>query len=143
MTTLAPAAGRATFRALEPIHGMIYFSPHGPAAYAAIGITHGRMGYFASRAAAMGPIPAETAIATFFNFHPALVHAALPAAWDIASPADVLAARLEAVDRSLREAWGADASGEHVREAADLARRAAERATNARRGGRSSPRTPR
>ena len=33
------------------------------------------MGYFASRAAPMGPVPAEVVIATFFNFQPDLVRA--------------------------------------------------------------------
>jgi hypothetical protein len=125
----SPEAARRTFRALEPIHGMIYFSPYGPTAYAGIGITHPRMGYFASRSAAMGPAPAEVVVATFFNFSPALVHRALPAAWDIASPAEVLAARRRAVDQSLRQAWGEKVDGPEVAEAADLARRAAQRAT--------------
>jgi hypothetical protein len=108
---------------------MVYFSPYGPTAYAAVGITHPRMGYFASRSAAMGAVPAEVVIATFFNFNPTLIHRALPAAWDLASPADVLAARRHAVDQSLRQAWGEGVGGAEVREAADLARRAAERAT--------------
>jgi hypothetical protein len=107
---------------------MIYFTPHGPAAYAEVGITHQRMTYFASRSAAMGPVAAETVVATFFNFSPALVHHVIPAAWQIASPARVLAARLEAVDRSLRQAWGEEVGSSQVREAASLARRAAERA---------------
>jgi hypothetical protein len=128
MSAVSPGTARRTFRRAEPIHGMIYFSPHGPDVYAQVGITHQRMGYFASRSAAMGPVPAETVVATFFNFNPALVHHVIPAAWDIAAPARVLAARLEAVDRSLRQAWGDDVDGPEVREAADLARRAAERA---------------
>lgn len=119
---------RRCFRKAEPIHAMIYFTPHGPGCYALAGITHQRMTYFASRAAAMGAAPAETVIATFFNFHPDLVRRAIPAAWDIASPAQVLDARLDAVDRSLRQAWGEDVDGAAVREAAGLARRAAERA---------------
>jgi hypothetical protein len=108
---------------------MIYFSPYAPAAYAGIGITHPRMGYFASRSAAMGPASPEVVVATFFNFSPALVHRALPAAWSIASPADVLAARRHAVDQSLRHAWGDEVDGPKVAEAADLARTAAQRAT--------------
>jgi hypothetical protein len=122
-------AARRTFRAAEPIHGMIYFTPRGPDAYAQLGITHQRMAYFASRSAAMGQVPAETVIATFFNFNPAIIRQAIPAAWDIATPTQVLAARLEAVDRSLRQAWGGEVGGPQVREAADLARRAAERAS--------------
>jgi len=127
--TVGSDTARRTFRALEPIHGMVYFSPYGPTSYAAIGITHPRMGYFASRSAALGAVPAEVVVATFFNFSPALIHRALPAAWDLASPADVLAARRNAVDQSLRQAWGENVDGAEVREAADLARRAAERAT--------------
>ena len=77
---------RRTFRALEPIHGMIYFSPFGPTAYAAVGITHQRMGYLASRSAAIGST--EFVVATFFNFNPAIINPALPATGDL-SLADV------------------------------------------------------
>ena len=126
---VTPAMARRCFRKAEPIHAMIYFTPHGAECYAQAGITHQRMAYFASRAAAMGAVPAETVIATFFNFNPELVRRAIPAAWQITTPAHVLAARLDAVDRSLRQAWGEDVGGPAVREAADLARRAAEEAT--------------
>jgi hypothetical protein len=125
---VTPSTARRTFRTAEPIHGMIYFTPHGPDAYAQIGVTHQRMMYFASRSAAMGPVPAETVIATFFNFNPAIIREVIPAAWAAATPAQLLAARLEAVDRSLRQAWGDDVGSAQVREAADLARRAAEQA---------------
>ncbi len=128
MSAVTPATARRIHRSAEPIHGMIYFSPHGADAYAQVGITHPRMMYFASRSAAMGQVPAEVVVATFFNFSPAIVHHVIPAAWEIATPAQVLAARLEAVDRSLRQAWGDDIGSSQVREAADLARRAAERA---------------
>jgi hypothetical protein len=127
---VTPSMARRCFRKAEPIHGMIYFTPYGPECYAQAGITHQRMTYFASRAAAMGAASAETVIATFFNFNPELVRRAIPAAWDLTSPGRVLAARLEAVDRSLRKAWGAEVDSAAVREAADLARRAAERAAS-------------
>jgi hypothetical protein len=109
---------------------MIYFTPYGAECYAQVGITHQRMAYFSSRAAAMGPVPAETVIATFFNFNPELIRRAIPAAWQIATPAEILAARLDAVDRSLRKAWGDDVSSPAVAEAAGLARRVAERAAS-------------
>ena len=128
MSPVLPATARRVFRRAEPIHGMIYFSPHGPDAYARIGITDQRMAYFASRSAAMGQVPAEAVVAMFFNFNPAIINKAIPAAWDITSPADVLAARLEAVDLSLRQAWAEDVGSPQVREAAELVRRAAERA---------------
>jgi hypothetical protein len=126
---VTPRTARLTFRAVEPIHGMIYFTPRGAAAYAQVGITHQRMAYFASRSAALGPVQPETVIATFFNFSPAIIRRAIPAAWDIASPAQMVAARLDAVDRSLHQAWPDGIASPQVREAADLARRAAERAT--------------
>jgi hypothetical protein len=128
MSAVAPATARRVFRRAEPIHGMIYFTPHRRDAYAGIGITDEQMGYFASRSAAMGQVPAETVVATFFNFNPVIIHKALPSAWDITTPAQVLAARLEAVDLSLRQAWGESVASPEVREAAELARRVAERA---------------
>lgn len=128
MNAITTSAARRAHLSAEPIHAMIYFSPLRADAYGRIGITHNRMAYFASRSAAMGPVPAEIVIATFFNFSPELVRSAIPAAWDLASPDQVLAARLEAADQSLVRAWGDDADGTAVREAADLARRAAERA---------------
>jgi hypothetical protein len=129
-SAVTPGMARRCFRKAEPIHGMIYFTPYGAECYAQAGITHQRMTYFASRAAAMGAVPAETVIATFFNFNPELVRRAIPAAWQIASPGRVLAARLEAADRSRRKAWGKDVGSPAVREAAGLARRAAERAAS-------------
>ncbi|MFE9323388.1 hypothetical protein ACIHDR_40485 [Nocardia sp. NPDC052278] len=128
MTAISPRSAHLTFRALEPIHGVIYFTPHGPDAYRELGITDPRMMYFASRSAAFGPVAAEVTIATFFNFNPDAVRAVIPAAWEITSPADIFRARMRAVDRSLRQAWGDDIYGPEVSEAAELARQAAERA---------------
>jgi hypothetical protein len=74
----------------------------------------------------MGAVSGEVVVATFFNFNPAFVLPLFPAAWEAASPAQVLAARIGAVDAMLREALGDDAihGGEMV-EAAALAERAA------------------
>ncbi|MHB1718156.1 MAG: SCO6745 family protein, partial [Acidimicrobiales bacterium] len=106
MSAIEPRTARRTHLSAETIHGMIYFTPYGREAYATLGITDQRMGYFASRSAAMGAVPAEVVIATFFNFHPNAVRRVIPAAWEIAAPSAILEARLEAVDRSLRQAWG-------------------------------------
>ena len=125
---VAPLTARRTHRTVEPVHGMIYFAPEGPEEYSAIGLRGRRMGYFASRSAPMGAVPAEVVIATFFNFNPALVRAAIPAAWDLASPDAVLAARLRAADRALRGVVGDAIVGPEMREAAGLARAAALRA---------------
>jgi hypothetical protein len=125
---VSPEQGRRTFQAAEPIHAMIYFTPYFLPAYEAVGLRGRRMGYFASRAAAMGPVPADVVIATFFNFNPELIRRAIPDAWTLAAPADILRARLSAVDSSLRQAWGDRVDGEEVAEAAALARVAAEAA---------------
>lgn len=128
-SAVTPELARACFRAAEPIHIMIYFSPHREDCYTAAGLPGSqRRAYFASRSAPMGAVPAETVIATFFNFSPQLVRRGIPAAWQLTTPAGILAARLEVADRSLRQAWGSGADSPEVREAADLARRAAERA---------------
>ncbi|HSL56999.1 MAG TPA: hypothetical protein VK866_04080 [Acidimicrobiales bacterium] len=118
-TTIA----RRMLRTLEPVHGMIYFVPEAAAAYAEVGL-EGRAGYFASRAAAMGPVPAEVVVATFFNFHPDLVRTQIPDAWDRATPAQVLDARHRAVDAALRRLLGDAAHGPEIAEAAELAREA-------------------
>lgn len=104
--SLSPADARRTWRSMEAVHGMIYFTPDAPPAYEAIGITSNRTGYFASRAAAMGAVGAEVVIATFVNFHPGLVRRAMDGVWSKVTPAQVLEARLAAVDTSLRRAFG-------------------------------------
>lgn len=106
---------------------MIYFVPEGPEAYEAVGLKGARMGYFASRAAAMGPVGAEMVIATFYNFAPSLVRRSIPDAWSLASPPAILGARLEAVDQALERGLGPEiiTSGE-LAEAAALARATAE-----------------
>ena len=70
-----PATARKTWRTLEPVHGAIYFVPEAREEYAAIGLDDRMRGYFASRAAPMGAVPASVVIATFFNFDPDLVRA--------------------------------------------------------------------
>jgi hypothetical protein len=117
---------RKTWRTLEPLHAMIYFAPEARDAYARLGLT-GHAGYFASRAAPMGAVTAEVVVATFFNFNPELIHAAIPRAWEVSSPRAFLVARLDAVDGAFRRVLGDQviASAE-MRRAAELARRVAE-----------------
>jgi hypothetical protein len=119
-----PVVSRKMWRTLEPYHGMIYFSPQATAAYADIGID-GRAGYFASRAAPMGAVPTEVVVATFYNFAPDVVRAAIPGAWMAASPEQITKVRLAAVDSTLREVLGDAIGGPDIAEAAELARIAA------------------
>jgi hypothetical protein len=119
---------RKTWRTLEPLHGMVYFVPEAAEAYGRLGIT-GRAGYFASRAAPMGAVTADVVVSTFFNFCPALVHAAIPDSWEIASPAMLVAARFDAVDAAFRRLLGDPVlASDEMRRAAELARTAAEEA---------------
>src|SRR5579859_3031816 len=76
--------GRA-HRALEQLHAMIYFAPEADEQLVAVGLRPGRMGYFASRAAPMGPVGPEVVTATFYNFNPELVARHIPRAWTLAS----------------------------------------------------------
>ncbi|MEU5994720.1 hypothetical protein ABZ806_37575 [Spirillospora sp. NPDC047418] len=118
-------AARRAWRRLEPVHAMIYFVPEASERYAALGLDP-RTAYFASRAAAFGRASAEVVIATFYNFNPEVVRAALPAAWEKTTPEKVLAAREDAAGAALRRA-GIDRLPD-LAETVSLARRAAEAA---------------
>jgi hypothetical protein len=120
-----PLIARKTWRTLEPVHGAIYFVPEAREEYAAIGIDDRMRGYFSSRAAPMGAVPASVVIATFFNFDPDLVRASMDGVWDQVSPEAVSAARLRAADRMLRRLAPEGVEGPDVIEAAELARAAA------------------
>ena len=96
------STARKMWRTLEPYHGMIYFVPEAGESYTSVGLRGARAGYFASRSAAMGAVPAEVVIATFFNFEPGLVRKAMHGAWDAVTPADLIGARFGAADRALR-----------------------------------------
>ncbi|MGK2949205.1 MAG: SCO6745 family protein [Acidimicrobiales bacterium] len=127
---MEPVMARKMWRTLEPYHGLIYFAPEATAAYEALGVA-GFNGYFASRAAPMGAVPAEVVMATFFNFNPAVVRQAIPSAWDATTPERLLEARLAAADAALRRATGSPLDGPEVARAAELARLASEGCTAA------------
>ncbi len=113
---------RRMWWATEPYHAVVYFAPETREACTAIGLKGFWMGYFAGRAAPMGPVPPTVVQATFFNFAPAMVARAIPDAWTRATPASIVTARLAAVDETLRRLLG----DLDVTEAAALARAATE-----------------
>lgn len=117
---------RELWPVFESYHAMIYFAPEAAEAFRALGLKGGWMGYFASRSAPMGPAPPGLVTAVFFNFHPAMVARALPDAWALATPEDVLATRLGAADAALRRLLPDHVSSAAMAEAAGLAREAAE-----------------
>lgn len=120
------AISRRMWRVYEPVHAVVYFAPEKKERYDSIGLKGGWMGYFAGRAAAMGPAPAEVVIATFYNFNPDMVRRAIPDAWGYASPEQILAARYAIADSALRRLWDGQVASPEVRRAAELARAAAE-----------------
>nr|WP_203700677.1 hypothetical protein [Asanoa iriomotensis] len=107
----------------EPIHGVTYFTPQARAAFEAANLRGYWRGYFAGRAAPLGPVDAAPVTALFFGFAPAMVTRALPDVWSRATPAEALAARLAGARASLSPLF--DGAGP-VDEAADLLRAAAE-----------------
>lgn len=123
---VSPALARQTWRLTEPLHAMIYFAEEPAHRYAELGLPSP---YFPSRAAPLGTTSAEVVLATFYNFSPRTVHAAIPAAWQVTTPGAVLAARLAGADAALRRVLGADVDGPAIAEAAELAGTAARAAT--------------
>lgn len=123
------ALARRCHRALEPLHANIYFSPEAEQAFGELGLEPATTRYFAGRAAPMGAVGAGAVAAAFYNFNPELVAKSLPHAWSIAAPAEVVAARFDAADRTLRRLLGPTVTSEEVGEAAALARRATEACT--------------
>jgi hypothetical protein len=103
-----PAIARDVWRRLEPVHAVTYFAPEAADALTAAGYRGFWMGYFAARAAPLGPVGPEIVQALFYNFAPARVAKALPEAWTIAAPAVALDARRSgaraALQRALAEA---------------------------------------
>src|SRR5881394_1262844 len=97
---------RAAHRVLEPIHTLVYFVPENGERYAAAGVSGGMRGYFASRSAALGQVPAEVVIATFYNFSPAQVRKAIPSVWEVTTPEVILDARVDGADAALRRLLG-------------------------------------
>lgn len=114
-TTLASSLGGMT----NLIHGFIYFAPEATTEYESLGLPADHH-YFASRAAPMGPVPAEVVIATFFNFNPEMVRQAIPAAWNAAAPEAIQSARMRAAGALLARTCS-EVDDAHLQEVTELA----------------------
>lgn len=119
-----PAVARRLWHVLEPYHATVYFAPDVIAAMRGIGLRGFWMGYFAGRAAPLGPVGPEVVTALFFGFHPSMVARALPDAWEFTAPEAVLAARRDAVGAALERVLGARLRSADVAEALELVRTA-------------------
>jgi len=98
----AAHTARAMWTLFEPVHAVIYFAPEARGAFEDAGLRGFWRGYFAGRAAPLGPTGPAVVTASFFNFAPAFVARAIPAVWDLISPEDALRIRLAGADAALR-----------------------------------------
>ncbi|MFF7891560.1 hypothetical protein ACFZDI_06390 [Streptomyces sp. NPDC007907] len=131
-TALEPRAGRRCHTVLNSLHATHYFSPDLGRELGTVGVTDPRAVNFAVRAAAFGAVGAGAVTAAFYNYKHELVARYVPKVWETAAPAQVLAARLRAVDATLRRLLGDEAlASAEMAEAARLALRAAEACSRA------------
>ncbi|MBA2282976.1 MAG: hypothetical protein H0W25_17340, partial [Acidimicrobiia bacterium] len=89
---------RRLWPSIETIHAVTYFAPQCREAATTVGLKGFWMGYFAFRAAPLGPVPPAVATATFAGFRPSMVARALPDAWAHASAAACIEARAAAAE---------------------------------------------
>jgi hypothetical protein len=113
---------RSMWTLFEPVHAVTYFAPQARSAFEEAGLRGFWPGYFAGRAAPLGPVNAAVVGASFFNFSPAMVARAIPAVWELIPPAEALRVRQAGAVSALRSLLGGLDS--EVTAAADLLGRA-------------------
>ncbi len=119
---------RRMWRLFEPVHAVTYFAPACAAAFEDAGLRGFWRGYFAGRAAPLGPVGAAPVIGCFFGFAPTMVALALPDIWTRISPEKALTARLDGARAALGPLLEETRPAE-LAELAGLMRTAAEHAT--------------
>ena len=108
---------------MEPIHAVFWYAPQVFEEAGGLGydVQARWPSYFAWRLAPLGEAGPLLAALVCYGFSPDMVAAHVPAAWAVAPPRQVLAARERAVDRMYRVLIGSPG----LAEAAELARQAA------------------
>jgi hypothetical protein len=114
---------RSMWTLFEPVHAVTYFAPEARSAFEEAGLRGFWRGYFAGRAAPLGPVSAAVVRASLYNFSPAMVARAIPAVWELISPAEALRVRQAGAASALRVLLGG--LEPEVTAAADLLGRAA------------------
>ena len=127
MTAEDYGLARRMWHQLEPVHAVFWYAPEVFAEAAALGyeVKTRWPSYFAWRLAPLGAVGPRLAASACYSFSPHMVGAHVPAAWAVASPPQILAARERAVDRMYRALPGDLIDSPGLAEAADLAREAA------------------
>jgi hypothetical protein len=122
----SPGTARRLWALAEPFHALTYFARECRDAAEQVGLRGFWNGYFAQRAAPLGPVGPEVVTAVFYNFAPDFVGRRVPQVWAATSPAAALEARLAGVDAAVRRVLGDGwPSSPEAAEAADLAATAA------------------
>jgi hypothetical protein len=109
----------------EPFHALTYFADEARVAFRDAGLHGFWAGYFAGRAAPLGPVGPQLVTATFASFAPAFVARRVPEVWTTTPPGAALVARLAGVDAAVQRALPGWAGSADCVEAASLAREAA------------------
>ncbi|MFE1949304.1 MarR family transcriptional regulator [Streptomyces sp. NPDC059524] len=117
---------RRMYQLLEPLCLVTFFAEECNQELAALGHRTYWDGYFASRAAPLGRVPAQVVHAAFYNFADGEVARHIPRAWETIPPEESLAARERGSAASLRRILGAELAGSPgLVRAADLTAEAA------------------
>jgi hypothetical protein len=118
----SPGTARRLWALAEPYHALTYFAAESRDAAEARGLHGFWRGYFAMRAAPLGPVGPAVVTAAFYNFAPAFVAGAVPEVWELAAPESALETRLAGVDAAVRRVLGEEwPDSPEAREAAELA----------------------
>ncbi|MFF4031142.1 MarR family transcriptional regulator [Streptomyces sviceus] len=117
---------RRMYELLEPICLVTYFADECNEELAALGHRTYWDGYFASRAAPLGRVPAQVVHAAFYSFADGEVARHIPSAWETIPPEASVAARERGSAASLRRILGEELAGSPgLLRAADLTTKAA------------------
>ena len=112
------------FELVEPI-GAVSFSEAANEAFLALGMRNYWDGYFAGRAAPLGPASAEVVHAAFYNFADGEVSRHIPWVWGKTTPQEAIAVRERGSTAALRRMIGELADSPGLVRVAELATRAA------------------
>src|SRR5690242_8897158 len=121
-----PGLARRMYELYEPICLVTFFADECNEELAALGHRTYWDGYFASRAAPLGRVPAEVVHAAFYNFAEGEAARHIPSAWETIPPEASVAARERGSAASLRRILGEELAGSPgLVRAADLTTKAA------------------
>lgn len=126
MMEIMASTARRMFELLEPICLVTFFADECNEEMAALGHRTYWDGYFASRAAPLGRVPAQVVHAAFYSFADGEAARHIPSAWETIPPEASLAARERGSAASLRRILGDELAGSPgLVRAADLTTKAA------------------